>query len=62
MNLTVDEALKNIDMVVAATSLNREQHNILAASVRLIAERCQLADKLEGELEHYDASKEPEKK
>ena len=51
MNLTVDEALKNIDMVVAATSLNREQHNILAASVRLIAERCQLADKLEKDLE-----------
>ena len=50
MNLTVDEALKNIDMVVAATSLNREQHNILAASVRLVAERCQLADKLEKDL------------
>ena len=40
--ITVNEALKNIDMVIAATSMNREQHNILAESVRVVAECCQV--------------------
>lgn len=61
--ITVPEALKNIDMVVATTNMNREQHNILAESVKLVAERCQLAEKLEAQLKaEKEAGKKPENK
>ena len=47
--MTVNEALQNIDIVVAATKMNRQEHDTLRQSVTLVAQRCKRADELEKE-------------
>jgi hypothetical protein len=47
--LTVDEALKNIDIIVANARMNRQEHDALRQSVMLVANRCKRADDLEKE-------------
>ncbi len=47
--MTVDEALNNIDIVVAGTKMNRQEHDALRQSVILVAQRCKRADELEKE-------------
>jgi len=49
VQLTVDEALKNIDIIVANTRMNRQEHDALRQSVMLVANRCKRADDLEKE-------------
>ena len=50
VQMTVDEALQNIDIVVAATKMNRQEHDALRQSVMLVAQRCKKADELEKEI------------
>jgi len=45
--ITVEEALKNVDIIVANTNLNRDQHNALLESIKLIVERCKIADEFD---------------
>ena len=55
--MTVEEALQNIDIVVAATKMNRQEHDALRQSVVLVAQRCKLADELEKEKQIEKESK-----
>lgn len=48
--MTVNEALQNIDIIVAATKMNRQEHDALRQSVMLVANRCKRADELEKEI------------
>lgn len=48
--MTIDKALQNIDIVVAATKMNRQEHDALRQSVILIAQQCKKADELEKEI------------
>ena len=54
--LTVPEALKNIDIVVASVGMKREEHDALRLSIAVVAQRCARADELEKE-----AKKQPKK-
>ena len=45
--LTVQEALQNIDIVVSNAHMDRKEHQALQQSVMLVAQRCELADRLE---------------
>ncbi len=47
--MTVQEALKNIDIVVSSVPMKRGEHVALQQSVELVTQRCQLADELEKE-------------
>ena len=59
--LTVDEALKNIDIIVANARMNRQEHDALRQSVTLVAQRCKRADELEKEKQaEKEAKKEVE--
>jgi len=59
--LTVDEALKNIDIIVANARMNRQEHDALRQSVILVAQRCKRADELEKEKQaEKEAKKEVE--
>ena len=55
--MTVQEALTNIDIVAANARMNRQEHDSLKESITLIAQRCNLADKLEKEKQECDAAK-----
>ena len=60
--LTVNEALQNIDIIVAATKMNRQEHDALRQSVILVANRCKRADELEKEIEKIkESAPKPEK-
>lgn len=48
-DLTIQEALQNIDVVVSNVTMKRAEHQALQQSITLVAQRCQLADKLEKE-------------
>ena len=45
--MTVQEALQNIDLIVSNVQMKRAEHQTLQQSIGLVAQRCQLADKLE---------------
>ena len=45
--MTIQEAISNVDSIVANANLNRQQHKILLESIQLIIGRCQTADQLE---------------
>ena len=45
--MTVQEALQNVDIVIANARMDRKEHGALAQSIQLIAKRCEIADKLE---------------
>ncbi len=47
--VTVQEALKNIDIVVAGVQMKRGEHIALQQSIELVTQRCQRADELEKE-------------
>lgn len=47
--MTIQEALQNIDIVIANTKMNRQEHMALQQSVNIVAKRCELADQLEQE-------------
>ncbi len=47
--MTVQEALKNIDVVVSSVPMKRGEHIALQQSVELVTQRCQRADELEKE-------------
>ena len=55
--MTVNEALQNIDIVVAATKMNRQEHDALRQSVTLVAQRCKRADELEKEKQTAEEAK-----
>jgi len=55
--LTVDEALKNIDIIVANARMNRQEHDALRQSVILVAQRCKRADELEKEKQAAEEAK-----
>jgi len=55
--MTVNEALQNIDIVVAATKMNRQEHDALRQSVVLVAQRCKRADELEKEKQTAEEAK-----
>lgn len=46
--MTVQEALRNIDIVVSNVQMKREEHAALQESISIIAGRCEVADRLEG--------------
>jgi len=59
--MTVNEALKNIDIIVANARMNRQEHDALRQSVILVAQRCKRADELEKEKQaEKEAKKEVE--
>jgi len=60
--MTVQEALQNIDAVVADIKMNRQNHAALQESISIVAERCQLADKFEQAAEAVKPPKKEEKK
>lgn len=45
--MKIQEAIANIDSVISNANLNRQQHQVLIESMRLIVEQCKLADELE---------------
>lgn len=47
--MTIQEAIQNVDNVIASVNLNRQQHFTLVESMKLIMARCKLADQLEKE-------------
>ena len=47
--MTIQEALKNIDVVVSSVPMKRGEHIALQQSVELVTQRCQRADELEKE-------------
>lgn len=55
--MTVDEALQNIDVVVANTKMNRQEHDTLRQSVITVAQRCKLANELEKEKQACEKAK-----
>jgi len=55
--LTVDEALQNIDIIVANARMNRQEHDALRQSVALVAQRCKRADELEKEKQTAEEAK-----
>jgi len=48
--MTIQEALKNVDIIAANTVMNRAEHGALIESITLVTQRCNLADKLEKEI------------
>lgn len=42
--LTVEQALKNIDIVVASVKMNRDEHVALVESIQVIKEACSIGD------------------
>jgi hypothetical protein len=61
--MTIDEALQNIDIVVAAVKMNRQEHDALRQSVALVANRCKRVDDLEKEIKRMkEGVPRPEKK
>ena len=57
--LTVQEALQNIDIVVSNAHMDRKEHQALQQSIVLVTQRCELADKLEKEQKDGTANKQP---
>ena len=55
--MTITEALQNVDNVVANSRLLRQEHFALVESVKLIMERCRIADELENEKSSVDKKK-----
>ena len=55
--LTVQEAIKNIIVVVRNSKMNGDEHDALRDSMNLVAQRCELADKLEKEKNDAEAAK-----
>ena len=49
--ITVQEAIKNIDIVASNAIMNRQEHAALIESITLVTQRCKLADELEKEKE-----------
>jgi hypothetical protein len=49
MKKEIEQALANVDIIVANTKLNRMEHAELLKNVQTVKERCILADKLEAE-------------
>jgi hypothetical protein len=47
--MTITEAIQNVDNVLANVALNRQQHITISESMKLIIDRCKIADQLEGE-------------
>lgn len=45
--LTVQEALQNIDIVVSNARMTGPKHDALKQSIELVTQRCKLADELE---------------
>jgi hypothetical protein len=45
--MTVQEALRNIDIVVANVQMKRAEHTALMECIGMIVKRCGVADKLE---------------
>lgn len=58
--MTVNEALQNIDIVVANARMNRQEHDSLRESVRTVALKCKRADELEQIIKNQKAEKEKE--
>ena len=48
--MTIQEALKNIDIVVSNVRMNRQEHQALQESITVVAQRCQRADELEKQI------------
>ena len=44
--MTVNEALQNIDVVVANARMNRQEHDALRQSLGIVAQRCKDYDEL----------------
>ena len=49
--MTVQEAITNINVVVSNVAMKRDEHKALIDSIELVAQRCEVADKLEKENE-----------
>ena len=60
--MNLDQAVKNIDMVLANANMNRGQHIELDSNLKLLVARAKLADKLEQETKDCDKKKEEVKK
>lgn len=58
--LTVNEAMKNIIVVVRNAKMNGDEHDALRDSINLVAQRCDLADKLEKEKNEADDAEKKE--
>lgn len=56
--MTIQEAIQNVDVVVSNARMNRQEHAALQQSLAMIAQRCQLADQLEKEIEGGRADKQ----
>ena len=60
--MTIQEALRNIDIVVSNVPMKRAEHQALQQSISLIQQRCKRADELEKEKKDVeDAKKEVRK-
>ena len=60
--ITVNEALQNIDIIVANAKMNRQEHDALRQSVITVAQRCKLADELEKEKQACEEAKKEKAK
>jgi len=61
--MTVNEALQNIDIVVAAAKMNRQEHDTLRQSVIIVAQQCKRVDESEKEIARMkEGVPRPEKK
>ena len=56
--MNLDQAVKNIDTVLANANMNRGQHIELDSNLKLLVGRAKLADKLEQEAKDCDKKKE----
>ena len=45
--MNLDQAIKNIDIVIQNTRMTRQEHVELDSNLKLLVERAKLADKLE---------------
>ena len=55
--MTVKEALQNINIVVAAARMTRQEHETLSESLNLVANKCYRAEALELEKQAGEEAK-----
>ncbi len=55
--MNLDQATKNIDILIQNTRMTRQEHIELDSNFKLLVARAKLADKLEQEKQECDAAK-----
>jgi len=58
--LTIQEALQNVAIVTSNAKMTGQEHDALRESIKLLAQRCNVADVLEKEKKDGRTDKQPE--